>query len=510
MRVLAGEGPILTAFAYGNSFARDVRAGMKRFLTRYRNAGISFDNAVATGRHFADGPFPGAAFTRGKVYSAEALPYKTMMEFVRSIRLDGRRRFVAANTPGHYAVAALTDVGLLENRDPRWRRNMRHLLGTKPFIWSGHSATDREKAELLALEAMLEGIYLYHGPYDAPDGKWKDYRIEVLELSHIGWNPLRGASVNAPLALERFGSGGGSRYVVGHFTNTARTARISVDLKRGDSEVVLFAVEGQRLQWRRKGSRLTASVKIPARGYRILKGLVSIKIKPSQIKSYDITWQKDLLSAKLSLTEETRGSLRLFLPPGKTLKELRINRRRVGDVSAGDVELTRTCTVSVTMENDVFVSPGKERVKSFGFLKARKPNSEIVPLAGEEAGELAGRLQDYFAFYDVWNRSLRRQNGQSPVLPERILRIPIARGKAAAANRAAVGVIGSRSAWAKKLSREARKALSEGRPVIEVTPHRKRRLLIVGGKDEATARKALFSLLCILDEKYVLKGKGKR
>jgi len=509
MCVLRGEGPILTAFAYGNSFARDVRAGIRRFLTRYRNAGISFDNAVATGMHFADGPFPGAAFTHGKIYSAEALPYMTMMKFVRSIRIGGRRRLVAANTPGHYAVAALTDVGLLETRDPRWRRNMRHLLGAKPFIWSGHAATDKEKAELQALEAILEGIYLYDGPYDKPDGKWKKYRSEVLELSRIGWNPLRGGRVKPPIRLERFGSGLGSRFVVGNPLSRDRIAQLSVNAQKGDKEVVLFALEGKRLKWKRKGNRFTTSVKIPARGYRILKGLVCIQIDPSNVRSYDVSLRKSRLSAVVRIEKEVSGCIRLSLPSGKISKGFFVNRRKIENVSAERIALSRSTYISLLLEDEVRVFPDKKSVANFPFLKGERSNSNIIPLAGKNADRLAGRLQDYFAFYDAWNRCLAGQEGQFPKLPEKILRIPIAKSKSSGANLAAVGVIESNSSWGRRLSAGGRRALRQGRPVIEAIRDKNSRLLIVGGADEAAAKKALFSLLSILDEKYVLK-KGRR
>lgn len=534
MCVLPGEGQIITVFAYGNSFARDVRRGIKRFLNRYGNCGIAFDNAVGTGMHFTDRVMPGAAFTHGKIYSAEALPYKSMMEYVRSIKIGNRRRFVAANTPGHYAVAARVDVGLLENRDPLWRRNMRYLLGKKPFTWSAHAAKNARLAERQALEAILEGISLYGGPFSSVSGKWKEYRREVNFLMRLGWNPLRGAQVNKPLRLERFGSGSNSSLVAGNPTDTVKIATLTINPPPGNKTYTLFSLEGNRISWKRNSrGALVTRFRIGARKYKIFKGIISLSLDSAKIEICDISWEEGEIFALIRLSRPAKGKIAIYLPEGKFLKKCTFNGKVIDDISQKQLNLPPLVKIELEMEDELFIAPELKDIKTFPFLKEGHPNAEIMPLAGEKATALCNRLSDFFTFWDIWNRSLddrgkpldkrttypplplRPDSKSQPTLsdplvsllekPEKILRLPIVEKIDTRKNLVAVGVIQKENIWEKYLSPEAHKALQEGRPIIEMQKHQAGKILIVSGRDENLARKALLALLSILDDQYPLK-----
>jgi len=533
MCVLPGEGQIITVFAYGNSFARDVKRGIKRFLNRYGNCGIAFDNAAGTGMHFTDKVLPGSSFTHGKIYSAEALPYKSMMQYVHSIKIGQRRRFVAANTPGHYAIATCVDVGLLENRDPMWRRNMRHLLGSKPFVWSAHAAKNKHLVELQALEAILEGISLYGGPFNSVKGKWKKYRKEVHSLMRLGWTPIRGARINAPLRLERFGKSLPSSLVAGNPTDKTYTATLTLNPPPDNKTYTLFVPEKEHIRWEENSTGgLTTRFRIGARKYKILKGIISLSLHSATIKTGDISWKQRKLSARISLPRPSRGKIAIYLPEGIFLKKCTLNGKIID--TKIQLSLPSSVIIEIETEDKLFIAPNREEVKRFPFLHERgDTHAEIIPLGGENASVLCQRLSDFFAFWDIWNRSLDEKGRpldkritipppplfpdskprpipSDPLIPllekpEKILRLPIVKKGDKRKNLIAVGVIQKGNIWEHCLSPKAHQALKEGRPIIETQEYEGRKMLIVSGKDADLAREALFSLLSLLDEIYQLK-----
>lgn len=430
-------------FPFGNEYAEQFRADMRRVVEEVNMQGFAFDVANGGVRVYAHNTkgvmeAPGRAFDEQGVFVEEGVAIALLMDYARTLTKDGRPMAVVSNpsAKGVYMTVFRSDAAMFEA--PPWGihgttpEHLRARLGHKTLVWwEGWDFeelldTDRGPAEVQ--EAFLGVVdYMILKSLELGGIPAASYMRGVPQLGRVlpmlaelvqaGWQPVP-AVMGAPEGfwLSRYGRGGRSYVTAGNATLQAFEGRLSVDNRYlGDLDYLFTHFDGQGLRNRIQARTTGLDVAVASRRPFVARTVLGVRPVENEITA--AVSQIDNLS---SITTEAVFELRspqtltfvVESPVGYSLQRVELNGSAV-EARTKDGLSEFSCQVSdgdilrVHYASEVY-RLSRDELLAFDFITSDLASQAVVLVADDPTEEelyAAYRIQKYFTDYiGAWRR----------------------------------------------------------------------------------------------------------
>jgi hypothetical protein len=417
---VTGHDNELRVFPYGTSFEEQSHRDMRLVAESLPVSGFAFDTAGGTARYTG----PALDHLEHKawsedigVYCSELVAVAKLMDFVHTLRRDGKALAVVANPmpTGSYASCFHCDSAMIE-RNP-WKHGrteadrLRWKMGHKTLVWwEGYDVSDFVDTKSIAPDALArvyEGLADFTvlqsfriGYIPTPNFTQGVARLvrrlpAIVEYVQSGWQPVPAVRVPEPLWSSRYGRGLGTLVAVAHETGSPVRAAAEIENSRLGSGVFLFApYDGGVLENRVERGNTIVDLDVPVRTPVLLRSALSLE-PASAVRGARLATRIDLSESLLDATVRGAGAVhvRIRCPADMHVASVRVDDRPVSWGSAekgvceGDVALAGESRVQVRFASDVF-DLADSALLAFPFAIDGAPACVLRP---EPAAEVAVR-----------------------------------------------------------------------------------------------------------------------
>jgi len=502
-----GHDNELRVFPLGTSFEKVSREDIAQVARELDLAGFAFDTAGDGCRYI--GPalpkLPHRAWDdQVGVYCDENIAVTSLMDYVHSLKKDGRTLAVVANPMayGTFAACAHCDSAMLEGSPWEGTREngdrLRWKMGHKTLVWwEGYGLEDFVDANAITKDqltrvyqgladfTLLQSLRVGYIPpplFTNGLAKLTRWLPAIVDCVQTGWQPVPAARVPAPMWSSRYGKGLGTMIAVAHETGAPVKGEVDIENKRLGGGVLLFSgYDGAEMTNRIVKGETVIPVEAPVKTPVLLRAQMSVTpataLREATVRS-EMGIYSGVLTAVLSGNGPARVAIRM--PRGMGALSPMVDGAYPKMGPNGEILLTLKpqTKLKVSFLSNLFGAQDKDLL-DFPFLKDGKPNATLVvpKNASETTHHAAFRLQEYFRYWTG--------NVQQP--PAEVLLPIVEEGTA---------VQGPSVTFAVKA----------GRPATVAMPGPGGNLSITAPTDQALLA-ATFELLRALDRKYWFPGR---
>jgi hypothetical protein len=424
---VTGQDNEALVFPYGTSFGEQSRKDMRAVAEELDLSGFAFDTAGGVARYH--GPALGKIAERAwddevGAYCCEMVSTSRLMDFVHTLRRNDRTLAVVGNPMGYgsYGCCFRSDSGMLEatpwTSEQIMPERLRWKMGHKVLVWweeyEVHQFVDPAVITANQLREVYRGLADYtllaslRWGYVPPPAYTQGFRRlaawlpAITECAQAGWQPVPAARTPKPLWAARYGRDLGTLLAAGHETGQPVEGRIEFQNRRLGDAAFLFAGYDGRVQSQHVEQGLTRlPVRVPPRTPVVLR--TELAVSPATaISRAEVRRQLGIGSCRLSADLDGRGpaTLRIRVPDGFALSQIRFNGKTLAPAAEIHVELDATSRLEVTFESRLFALADRQLL-DFPFVVDRRPACTIAisPQASALEREAAFRLQEYFRYW---------------------------------------------------------------------------------------------------------------
>lgn len=429
---VTGHDNELLVYPYGTSFGEQTRKDLTEVAAELHLSGFAFDTAGGVARY--TGPalprLAGRAWdpTLG-VYCSELVAIAHVMDFVHTLRHDGRALAVVANpmANGSYASCFRCDSAMLE-RNP-WQHSrteadrLRWKLGHKTMVWwEGYEVADFVDQATVTPEQLArvyEGLAdftllqsLRVGAIPTPNFtqgvarlvRWLPVIVDCVEA---GWEPVTAVRVSEPAWASRYGRGLQTRVAMAHETGQPVSVEAVVENARLGSGALLFTRhDGALVRNRVVGGETVVPVDLAVRSPVVLRSALEVR-SAAAVTAAEVALHEGIAQARLEARLSGRGDavVRVRIPVGMVPTAASCDgqpgRLTVSGESAEiSLSLSAPSVVTVDFASDLF-RVADDDLLGFPFAVDRRPAGVIAvpPAATPGVRQAAFRLQEYFRYW---------------------------------------------------------------------------------------------------------------
>lgn len=429
---VTGHDNELLVFPYGTSFGEQTRKDLADVAAELRLSGFAFDTAGGVARYTG----PALPTLQGRawdpalgVYCSELVAVARLMDFVHSLRREGRALAVVANpmADGSYASCVHCDSAMLE-RNP-WQHSrteadrLRWKLGRKTMVWwEGYDIGDFVDLATVTpaqLATVYEGLAdftllqsLRVGAVPTPNFTQGVARLvrwlpTIVDCVQTGWEPVTAVQVGEPAWASRYGRGLETRLALAHETGQAVSVEAVVQNARLSPGTLLFTYhDGAVLRNRATPGTTVIALDLPVRTPVVLRAAIEVEPRGA-VHTADVSLREGVAQARLEATLSGQGeaAVRIRAPAGMIPRQASADGRPVPFTVAGDVaeirlRLAERSALAVDCASDLFQLPDEDLL-GFPFAIDGRAGCAIVvsPGSAPTARREAGRLQEYFRYW---------------------------------------------------------------------------------------------------------------
>ncbi len=428
---VTGHDDELRVFPYQTSFGEATYRDLGEVAEQLDLSGFAFDTAGDAVRYL--GPALGKLDCRAwddqvGVYCAESVAIARLMDYVHTLRKDGRTLAVVSNpmANGTYASCFRSDSAMLE-RNP-WSHTrtesdrLRWKMGHKTLVWwEGYEVNDFIDPAHIRPE-QLAGVYqgladftllqsLRVGYIPTPNFTQGVARLVrwlplIVECVRTGWQPVPAARVPPPLWSARYGRGLATILAVAHETGEPVDGEVAVENARlGDGAFLFSGHDGRAVSQRLAGGETRCALSVPVRTPVVLRAWLNVR-PAAAVAAATVSAADGATAATLTAALTGRGETALTprVPPGMRLDWARWNGAAVPLVPGEPPEVKITLAGAGRLECR-FVSRTlkltDEQLFDYPFVAAGAPGCAIVLEAAdpESLRPTALSLQEYFRYW---------------------------------------------------------------------------------------------------------------
>ncbi|MBU0611545.1 MAG: hypothetical protein KKI08_26950 [Armatimonadetes bacterium] len=360
------------------------------------------------------------------VYCDESIAVTALMDYVHTLKRDGRTLAVVANpmSYGTFASCAHCDSAMLEANPWTGTREsgdrLRWKMGHKTLVWwEGYGLEDfvdpdtvtkdqltrvyQGLADFTLLQSLRVG-YIPPPLFTNGIARLVRWLPAIVECVQTGWQPVPAARVPEPLWSSRYGTGLSTILAVAHETGQLVNGDVTVENKRLGGNVLLFSgYDGAEMTNRLVQGETVIPLNVPVRTPVLLRAQLAVApgAKLSQAKvSEEIGIASHVLTADLSGAGPATIGLRV--PVGMPIASVTVDGKAVICTPAGDIKLTlKPQTKLVVSFASKLFAVKDSALLDFPFIRDGKPNVTLVipKNASETTRHAAFRLQEYFRYW---------------------------------------------------------------------------------------------------------------
>ncbi|MCE5237917.1 hypothetical protein LLH23_05440 [bacterium] len=426
---VTGHDNELRVFPYQTSFGAQSARDIAQVAQDLDLAGFAFDTAGDGVRYL--GPalpkLPHRAWDdQVGVYCDESIAITHLMDYVHSLRKDGRALAVVAN-PMHYGTFAScchSDSAMLEaNPWTGTRENgdrLRWKMGHKTLVWwEGYEFENLVDAESITkdqLTRVIQGLadftllqslrvgYIPPTNFTLGVGRLARWLPAITECVQAGWQPVPAARVPAPLWSSRYGRGLSTILAVAHETGAPVKGEVAVENQRLGAGAYLFAnAAADETANRVVKGETVIPLGVPVRTPVLLRAVAAVAPAPA-VREARVALLTGATggSLMLALTGNGPASLTVRAPAGMAPAAATAEGKPLPISAGGQLRLTLKghAVVYVKFASKLLALKDTDLL-DFPFLKDGKPNVTVVipARASETTRHAAFRLQEYFRYW---------------------------------------------------------------------------------------------------------------
>lgn len=429
---VTGNDNELRVFPYKTSFGEQSYRDMRQVAEELDLSGFAFDTAGDATRY--TGPALPNLDARAwddqvGVYCAEMVAITHLMDFVHTLKKDGRPLSVVSNpmSNGTYASCFHSDSAMLEGSP--WQRgrtdgdHLRWKMGRKTLVWwEGYEIgdfVDLESVKPDQLARVYEGLadftllqslrigYIPTPNFTQGVGRLVRWLPAIVECVQTGWEPVPATRVPEPLWVTRYGRGLKTLLAIAHETGEPVRGEARILHQRMGGNALLFShYDGRALTNRVAKGETVVPVNVPVRTPWLLRAQIEV-VNASTVRSAEVRETTSATGSRLEATLTGAGetALRIRVPAGMRLVALRVDGRPVQARPEGDGVVARAKLGANTRLAAQFASNlldiQERALLDYPFVKDGKPACAIVVPkgAGERERLAAFRIQEYFRYW---------------------------------------------------------------------------------------------------------------
>ncbi len=445
---VTGNDNELLVFPYKTSFAEQSYKDMRQVAEGLELSGFAFDTAGGVARYTG----PALSQLEGRawddevgVYCSEMVAIAHLMEFVHTLRKDGRPLAVVANPMayGSYASCFHCDSAMLEGSPWGHERTLadrlRWKMGQKTLVWwEGYDVedfVDKDTVQPDQLTRVYQGLadftllqslrigYIPTPGYTQGVTRLVRWLPAITECVQAGWQPVPAARVPDPLWSSRYGRGLQTLLAIAHETGKPVSADVAIENGRLAQGALLFTeYHGGLLRNAVRGGETTVHLDVPVRTPVLLRARIEV-LPAGTVTAADV--KERVGATERTLAAEFDGSgpatLRVGVPAGMRLASATWNGAPVKAAQADGIATLRVRLSAgarlVAAFRSETLALGEGDLLEYPFAKEGKPACAILlpPNAGDRERLAAFRVQEYFRYWH--GRALRP--GSEMLLPIR-------------------------------------------------------------------------------------------
>jgi len=360
------------------------------------------------------------------VYCDESIAVTALMDYVHTLKKDGRTLAVVANpmSYGTFASCAHCDSAMLEANPWNGTREsgdrLRWKMGHKTLVWwEGYGLEDFVDPDTVTKEqltrvyqgladfTLLQSLRVGYIPpplFTNGVARLVRWLPAIVECVQTGWQPVPAARVPEPLWSSRYGTGLSTILAVAHETGELVNGDVTVENKRLGGNVLLFSGYGSAEMTNRivKGETVIP-LNVPVRTPVLLRAQMSITpaagLREAKVEA-GMGIAGGVLNAELS--GSGAATLHVRVPEGMCVASAIVGGRAVACTPTGDIKLTLKpqTNLTVTFASKLFALKDDDLLE-YALIESGKPYVTLVipPGASETARHAAFRLQEYFRYW---------------------------------------------------------------------------------------------------------------
>ncbi len=429
---VTGHDNELLVFPHATSFGDQTRRDLAEIAETLPIAGFAFDTAGGVARYTG----PALPRLEGRawddevgVYCSELVAIAKVMDYVHTLRRDGRRLAVVSNpmATGSYASCVRSDSAMLE-RSP-WQHSrtesdrLRWKLGHKTMVWwEGYEAGDFVDLATVKpddLAAVYEGLADFTllqslrvgaiPPTNFTQGIARLVRWlpAIVDCVQTGWEPVPAVRLPAPAWASRYGRGLETRLALAQETGEDLNLEAEVLNPRLGTGAMLFAHADGRPQVNRvRAGNTLLPLRLAVRTPVLLRAMLAVE-PSSAVSTAEVALRQEATRAVLQATVTGAGTARLRLatpagmrPTVATWAGQPLALRVTAGAAEAEVNLGEAGRLEVAFTSDLFAL-SDEALLGFPFVSPEGATATLLVAADAPVAvtRAAARLQEYFRYW---------------------------------------------------------------------------------------------------------------